>query len=102
MRPYGTETDPGAFGTGSFFGDYSSNLGAVPSYGFLDPLSGDVYGGPSPDFSNIIKSGHGGGAVLEESGYWYAVEAEPGVMLVDQEVSEWMLKIFVTFLEREK
>lgn len=91
MRPYGTETDPGAFGTESFFGDYSSNLGAVPSYGFLDPLSGNVYGGPSPDYSNIIKSGRGGGAVQEESGYWYAVEAEPGVMLVDQEVSDWLL-----------
>lgn len=83
----------GAAGSHTTFGDYSSESGAIPEVGFIDPLSGNVYGGPSPDFSQVMRSGRGGGAVKysdPDSTYFpnaYAVNAESGVIVANDSVA---------------
>lgn len=44
----------------------SSDNGAVSNSGYLDILSGSIYGGASPDFSHL-RSGRGGGAAFYSS-----------------------------------
>ena len=84
----------GNLGESTTFGDYSSEYGTIPEVGFIDPLSGNVYGGPSPDFSLIMRSGRGGGAVKysdPDSTYFpnaYAVTAESGVIVANESVAD--------------
>lgn len=61
---HGVTQSPGDIGEKTVFGTFSSDRGVTPVVGYQDPLSGRVYGGPSPDFSKIVKSGKGGGIYL--------------------------------------
>lgn len=84
---HGSTPYAGEVGGETSFGGYSSDNGIIPTAGFLDPLSGAVYGGPSPDFSNKIKAGRGGGT------YWYhgraiwSAKPESGVCILDEETA---------------
>lgn len=80
---YGTEFDAGKVGEATTFGGFSSDMGIIPTVGFQDPYSGDVYGGPSPDFSDIIKSGRGGG-MYWDNGTLKVAKPEPGVCILDE------------------
>ena len=77
----------GALGEPTTFGEYSSDSGNIPVSGFLDPTSGSVYGGPSPDFSGIMRSGRGGGTVnmTTEDGFRVlALPPESGVVVLNE------------------
>lgn len=80
--------EDGELGEPTIFGEYSSEEGNTPASGFLDPTSGSVYGGPAPDFSGIMRSGRGGGAVTEltETGSRFrAVPPESGVVVLNEQ-----------------
>ena len=81
---HGADPKDGDPGEHTVFGTYTSENGAIPKVGYLDVLSGDVYGGPAPDFSSVMKSGAGGGAVELESGGYVAVAAESGVSVINE------------------
>lgn len=85
---HGEDPRLGEKGANTTFGKFDSGIGPIPEVGFLDPLSGSVYGGPAPDFSNVMKSGRGGGAVeLETGGYaWFL--PEPGTVVINEQISE--------------
>ncbi|MDD5883211.1 MAG: hypothetical protein PUD70_03905, partial [Firmicutes bacterium] len=89
---YGEAQITGNMGEPTTFGDYSSEVGTIPEVGFIDPLSGNVYGGPSPDFSKVIRSGRGGGVVKridsEQSDGEYRVDPESGVIVVNEAIAE--------------
>ena len=74
----------GEFGNPTTFGDYSSEAGTIPSYGFLDPTSGAIYGGPAPDFSGIMRSGRGGGTVWGPESGGFIVPPESGVLVMNE------------------
>ena len=77
----------GELGGPTLFGEYSSEQGAIPDVGFIDPLTGNVYGGPAPDFSNTMKSGRGGGCVALVSDDYVtnvAKKPESGVVVFDE------------------
>lgn len=84
------EMKDGMPGGATIFGEYSSEFGAIPEVGFIDPLSGHVYGGPSPDYSNIVKSGRGGGYVEDDRDALGAVYVPPesGVAVVNEAIAE--------------
>lgn len=84
------EMKDGMPGGATIFGEYSSEFGAIPEVGFIDPLSGRVYGGPSPDYSNIVKSGRGGGYVEDDRDALGAVYVPPesGVAVVNEAIAE--------------
>ena len=86
---YGHGSTPYAGDSGgeTTFGDYSSDNGIIPTAGFLDPLSGAVYGGPSPDFSEKIKAGRGGGTYWNDGGAIWSAEPEPGICILDEETA---------------
>lgn len=93
-HPHGTDPFDGYPGEPTTFGNFSSDSGHVPEVGFVDPLSGSVYGGPAPDFTNVMKSGRGGGAVwieTEDSTMMVAMKPEPGVAVVPEELASMYL-----------
>lgn len=83
------EPKEGMLGGATTFGEYSSEFGTIPDVGFIDPLSGNVYGGPSPDFSNIVKSGRGGGNVKDDESTLGAryVPPESGIAVVNEAIA---------------
>ena len=83
---YGSTPCDGDAGIATVFGGYSSEKGAIPTAGFLDPLSGSIYGGPSPDFSGIIKAGRGGGTYWNNNMVWSA-KPEPGICILNEETA---------------
>ena len=83
---------PGDAGCPSIFGSLSSSVGAVLDGGYLDILSGNVYGGPSPDYSWVL-GGIGGGFIEEfdaESG-----TAEDGSLLLPEEGVEYKKRVHI-------
>lgn len=89
---YGEAQITGDMGGPTTFGDYSSEVGTIPEVGFIDPLSGNVYGGPSPDFSKVIRSGRGGGVVKrissEQADGEYRIDPESGVIVANEAIAE--------------
>lgn len=83
---YGSTPYDGDVGGATTFGEYSSENGIIPTSGFLEPLSGAIYGGPSPDFSKIIKAGRGGGTYWNNNMVWRA-RPEPGICVLNEETA---------------
>ena len=85
---HGKDPKVGASGSPTTFGTLSSDDGPIPTVGFLDSLSGDVYGGPAKDVSGIMKSGRGGGVLVEIDvvfGNTYTIiKPEPGTLIVSE------------------
>lgn len=88
---HGVAQTPGTIGEKTVFGTFSSDRGVTPVAGYQDPLSGKIYGGPSPDFSKIVKSGKGGGIYLFteimgglEVQRSELIHAEPGVVVINE------------------
>lgn len=86
---YGNTPREGDIGGPTLFGALSSDVGAIPEAGFYDPLSGNVYGGPAPDYSTVMISGRGGGPIYGENEPWgqwsVSADSEPGVMVISNE-----------------
>lgn len=74
-------------------GLYSTFNAQIPEAGYLDIVTGRVYGGYAPDYSNVL-SGRGGGYVESGTGFEYLpgyygyIAAEGGKYIVNEAIGE--------------